>query len=157
NIPWCRLWICRFMDQFTSWEISSKQNKWQGRNITRWRSEEFDRVWKAAETEMDPVKRASLFVKMNDLVIQNIVVIPVAFRPKVTTAGESRLALSRLRSSPRLREACHEEAGCGDHTSGARCVAFPGGPRAGQCRLLDRCCSGARRLRGPQSNSQRRD
>src|SRR5207249_3999456 len=55
----------RFMDQFTSWEVASKENKWQGRNITRWRSDEFDRAWKAAETEMDPVKRAALFVKMN--------------------------------------------------------------------------------------------
>src|SRR5881296_1378497 len=73
----------RFMDQFTSWEIASKENKWQGRNITRWRSDEFDRAWKAAETEMDPVKRATLFVKMNDLVIQNLVVIPVVYRPWV--------------------------------------------------------------------------
>ena len=26
----------RFMDQYTSWEVSSKANKWQGRNIARW-------------------------------------------------------------------------------------------------------------------------
>jgi peptide/nickel transport system substrate-binding protein len=73
----------RFMDQFTSWEVASKENKWSGRNPTRWRNEEFDRTWKAAEAEMDPVKRAPLFVKMNDLVIQNVVVIPVVFRPRV--------------------------------------------------------------------------
>src|SRR5215472_13799482 len=29
-----------FMLQFTPWEIASKENKWQGRNITRWQSEE---------------------------------------------------------------------------------------------------------------------
>jgi peptide/nickel transport system substrate-binding protein len=73
----------RFMDQFVSWEVASKDNKWTGRNPTRWRNEEYDRAWKAAETEMDPVKRAALFVKMNDLVIQNVVVIPVVFRPRV--------------------------------------------------------------------------
>jgi peptide/nickel transport system substrate-binding protein len=73
----------RFMDQFTSWEVSAKDNKFALTNKTRWRSEEYDRAWKAAETEMDPVKRAALFVKMNDLVIQNIVVIPVVFRPRV--------------------------------------------------------------------------
>ena len=73
----------RFMDQFVSWEVASKANKWAGRNPTRWRNEEYDRAWKAAETEMDPVKRAALFVKMNDLVIQNVVVIPVVFRPRV--------------------------------------------------------------------------
>ncbi|PYM66397.1 MAG: peptide ABC transporter substrate-binding protein [Candidatus Rokuibacteriota bacterium] len=73
----------RFMDQFTSWEIASKENKWALTNITRWRNAEYDRAWKAAETEMDPVKRAALFVKMNDLAIQHVVVIPVVFRPWV--------------------------------------------------------------------------
>ncbi len=80
----------RFMDQFTSWEVSSKDNKFALTNKTRWRNEEYDKTWKAAETEMDPVKRAALFVKMNDLVIQNIVVIPVVFRPRVA-AISSRL------------------------------------------------------------------
>jgi peptide/nickel transport system substrate-binding protein len=71
------------MDQFTSWEVAAKANKWAGRNPTRWRNEEYDRTWRAAEQEMDPVKRAPLFVKMNDLVIQHVVVIPVVFRPRV--------------------------------------------------------------------------
>ena len=73
----------RFMDQFCSWEAATKENKWQGRNITRWKNEEYDKTWRAAEAEMDPVKRAVLFVKMNDLVIQDIVVVPVVFRPRV--------------------------------------------------------------------------
>jgi peptide/nickel transport system substrate-binding protein len=75
----------RFMDQFTSAEVASKENKWSGRNITRWRNAEYDRTWKAAEAEMDPVKRAPLFIKMNDLVIQNVVVTPVTWRPRVAT------------------------------------------------------------------------
>ena len=69
-----------FMRQFLSPEVAAKDNKWQGRNITRWRNEEYDRTFNAAETELDPVKRAALFVKMNDLVIQNVVVIPVLWR-----------------------------------------------------------------------------
>ena len=58
-----------FMNQFTSWEVATKENKWQGRNITRWRNEEYDKTFSAAEGELDPVKRAALFIKMNDLVI----------------------------------------------------------------------------------------
>jgi len=72
-----------FMRQFTSWAVAAKGNKWQERNITRWRNEEYDRTYLAAETELDPVKRAALFIKMNDLVIQNVVVIPVVLRPQV--------------------------------------------------------------------------
>jgi peptide/nickel transport system substrate-binding protein len=76
-----------FMNQFTSWEVASKDNKWQGRNITRWKNEEYDKVYRAAEAELDPVKRAALFVKMNELVIQNVVVIPVVFRPRVAAVS----------------------------------------------------------------------
>jgi peptide/nickel transport system substrate-binding protein len=76
-----------FMEQFASWEATSKDNKWQGRNITRWRNEDYDKLWKSAETELDPVKRAALFIQMNDMVINNVVVIPVAWRPRVAAIG----------------------------------------------------------------------
>jgi peptide/nickel transport system substrate-binding protein len=72
-----------FMNQFTSWEVAAKDNKWQGRNITRWRNDEYDKVYRAAEGELDPVKRAALFIKMNELVINDQAVIPVVYRPVV--------------------------------------------------------------------------
>jgi peptide/nickel transport system substrate-binding protein len=72
-----------FMNQFCSWEVATKANKWQGRNITRWRSQEYDDNYKAAQVEIDPVKRAAMFIKANDLVIDNYVVIPVVARPGV--------------------------------------------------------------------------
>jgi len=72
-----------FMNQFTSWEVATKANKWQGRNITRWHSEEYDTAYKASQNELDPVKRAALFIKMNDLACNNHAVIPVVGRPKV--------------------------------------------------------------------------
>jgi peptide/nickel transport system substrate-binding protein len=72
-----------FMNQFASWEVATKDNKWQGRNITRWRSEEYDKTFRAAEGELDPVKRAALFIKMNELAVNNQVVIPVVYRPRV--------------------------------------------------------------------------
>jgi peptide/nickel transport system substrate-binding protein len=76
-----------FMLQFVSWEFASKENKWQGRNITRWRNDEADRLWRAAATEMDPAKRAALFIRMNDLVVQNTAVIPVLWRNAVAGAS----------------------------------------------------------------------
>jgi peptide/nickel transport system substrate-binding protein len=76
-----------FMRSFLSSEIASKANKWQGRNVTRWRSEEYDRIYEAADGELDPVKRAALFIKMNDLLIQNVVVIPVLWRNGVSASS----------------------------------------------------------------------
>ena len=77
----------RFMNQFLTEEISSKANKWSGRNPTRWSNEEYDRTYKAAESEMDPVKRAAMFIKMNDLLVQNVVVIPVLWRARVAAVS----------------------------------------------------------------------
>jgi peptide/nickel transport system substrate-binding protein len=84
-----------FMRQFNSWEAASKENKWQGRNITRWRNEEYDRTYRAAESELDPVKRAALFIKMNDLVVGDPAVIPVVYRPRVSAISRQlRVRLS---------------------------------------------------------------
>ncbi len=57
----------RFIDQFLTEEIASKANKWSGHNPTRWSNEEYNRAYKAAESEIDPVKRAAMFIKMNNL------------------------------------------------------------------------------------------
>ena len=77
----------RFMELFCSWLVASKENKWQGRNIPRWRNDEYDRAYRAAEVELDPVRRAALFVRMNDLVCDDHAVIPVMLRHRVSAIG----------------------------------------------------------------------
>jgi peptide/nickel transport system substrate-binding protein len=86
-----------FMERFVSWDIASKANKWQGQNVVRWRSDEYDRLWRAAEMELDPVKRSALFIRMNDLVIQNAVVVPLLWRNGVSALS---LKLRNADSSP---------------------------------------------------------
>ena len=41
-------------------------------------------MWRSAERELDPVKRASLFIRMNDLVVREGVVIPLLVRNEAT-------------------------------------------------------------------------
>jgi len=81
-----------FMKQFLSEEAASKENKWQGRNITRWRNKEYDDIHKAGQVEVDPVKRAAMFIKLNDMVINDQVVIPVVARPAVQAIGNKLVA-----------------------------------------------------------------
>jgi peptide/nickel transport system substrate-binding protein len=82
-----------FMRQFVSWEIASKANKWQRRNVTRWRNDEYDEAYRASEGELDPVKRAALIIKMNDLVVGDGAVIPIVNR-QWTAAMSFRLRAS---------------------------------------------------------------
>jgi peptide/nickel transport system substrate-binding protein len=82
-----------FMRGFLTAEVASKNNKWQGRNITRWRNTDYDALYRASEHETDLVKRAALFIEMNDLVIKNVVVIPVVYRPLVAAVSNKLHAL----------------------------------------------------------------
>jgi peptide/nickel transport system substrate-binding protein len=83
-----------FLRQFLSSEIASKDNKWQGRNITRWRNDDYDKAHQASEAELDPVKRAALLIAMNDMVVGDPGVIPVVYRPAVS--GMSHQLKARL-------------------------------------------------------------
>ena len=74
----------RFMNQYVSWEMSTRANSWQGRNIVRWSNAEYDAAFRAAEGELDPVKRAALFIRMNDLIVASNHVIPLVARPTVS-------------------------------------------------------------------------
>jgi peptide/nickel transport system substrate-binding protein len=69
-----------FLRRFLSWEASTKDNKWQGRNTTRWQNKEFDDIHKAGQVELDPVKRAAMMIRLNELVVNDHVVIPLIAR-----------------------------------------------------------------------------
>jgi peptide/nickel transport system substrate-binding protein len=72
-----------FMQWFVSWQATGKANKWQGVNRGRWRNDEYDRLYRASEAELDPVKRTALLIAMNDLICREHAVIPVVYRPSM--------------------------------------------------------------------------
>ena len=77
----------RFMDQYLTAEVSQKANKWQGRNICRWMNADYDKMAAAASSELDPVKRAGIYIRMNDMVVNDNFVIPLISRPRVRGAS----------------------------------------------------------------------
>ncbi len=78
------------MLSFVSWEASTRANQWLGVNMVRWQNAEYDAAYRAAETETDAVKRAALFIRMNDLVVRDGYVIPVVAR-QTTRALSTKL------------------------------------------------------------------
>src|SRR5690242_10688856 len=77
------------MRVFASDQIASKENKWQRFNVWRYRNDEYDRIYHASETEMDPVKRAALFIRMNDIVVQDGIVVPIAMRARASALSRT--------------------------------------------------------------------
>ena len=51
------------------------------------RTRHYTESWKQTEGELDPVKRAALFIRMNDLLISDVVVIPVIWRNGVAAVS----------------------------------------------------------------------
>ena len=79
----------RFLNQFTSWEIANKENKWLGRNISRYSDPAADEAYKAAQKELDPAKRAELLIKVNEIFCEANVILPILSRTKVVAAAQS--------------------------------------------------------------------
>lgn len=77
------------MRRYLSKNVATKENKWQGQNFPRWVNKEFDAAIEAAEAEVDPIKRASLYIKANDIMWQDTMVIPVMHRLKVEATSNS--------------------------------------------------------------------
>lgn len=65
-------WLCD--------EIASQKNQWQRPNNGRYCNPEYDKVWEQASKELDPDKRSVLFQRLNTILAQDYVVIPLVRR-----------------------------------------------------------------------------
>ncbi len=79
----------RFMLQLVSWEIANKENKWQGRNISRFSSKEADDAFKEAQNSLDPARRTALFIRMNDIFCGENIIVPVLARTRMAASSNN--------------------------------------------------------------------
>lgn len=70
-----------YMESWTCKSIPQKSNDWTGGNDERWCNPEYDALIEQAKTEFDPVKRQNMFIKLNDMLVEDVVMIPTVWRP----------------------------------------------------------------------------
>ena len=58
-------------------------------NAPRWQNEVYDGLFRAAQRELDPVKRAAQFIRLNDLLVQVGAVIPLIWWADVAAIANS--------------------------------------------------------------------
>ncbi len=80
------------MRAFVSWEAATRANKWQGQNRVRWQDADYDAWFRAAETELDPARRAALFIRMNDRLVASGYVVPVVDRRRLCALRKDLVA-----------------------------------------------------------------
>ncbi|GLR89277.1 peptide ABC transporter substrate-binding protein [Bradyrhizobium iriomotense] len=93
QIPMTQPDPAQHMRRYISANVATKENKWQGQNYPRYVNKEYDATIEAAEGEMDPIKRAALYIKANDILIGDTVFIPVQHRLKVEAAANNLVCI----------------------------------------------------------------
>lgn len=83
-----------YMKIYTCKERATAENNWSGQNYARYCNPEYDKLWEQAAKELDPQKRTQLFVKMNDLLINDVAVIPIVHRAEVVAASNQLTGLN---------------------------------------------------------------
>jgi peptide/nickel transport system substrate-binding protein len=69
-----------YMRNWTCDQIPQMENNWSGENIERWCDPRYDALYAQSTKEFDPEKRQQLFIQMNDMLIENIILIPLVNR-----------------------------------------------------------------------------
>jgi len=72
-------------DSWTTAEIASKANNWLLGNRGRYSNKDLDAIVAQLRTETDAAKRAQLVIRANDLLVQDVAVIPLVQRAVVTS------------------------------------------------------------------------
>ncbi len=78
---------------FTCEEIAQKANNWSGANYSRYCNPAYDELWQQSTTELDPEKRRQLFIQMNDLLVNEVVTMPIINRADVVGVSNTLIGL----------------------------------------------------------------
>jgi peptide/nickel transport system substrate-binding protein len=71
------------MKGWTCGEIAQKANNWSLSNWARYCNSAYDALYQQLATELDPAKRQELFIQMNDLLIEDVALIPLVHQADI--------------------------------------------------------------------------
>lgn len=78
-----------YLAGWTTAQIAQKSNEWRGNNYERYSNPEYDDLYAQYLKETDDDKRTQLVIKMNDILINDVVLIPLVAR-KAPVSGRSK-------------------------------------------------------------------
>lgn len=70
-------------------QIAQKSNEWRGNNYERYSNPEYDALHEQLRRETDPARRRELVIRMNDILVSDVVIIPLVAR-KSPVSGKSK-------------------------------------------------------------------
>ncbi len=86
-----------YMELYACDQIAQKENQWSKENSSRYCNPKYEALLTQLKKETDPEKRKSLFIQMNDLLIEDVALIPLVRRSDAYAIASS---LSGLEFTP---------------------------------------------------------
>jgi peptide/nickel transport system substrate-binding protein len=80
--------------------IAQASNEWSGQNYSRYQNPEYDELFNQVRLETDIEKAAELFIQMNDILIEDVAVVPIVNRSSSTYGISTTLQEANVASSP---------------------------------------------------------
>ncbi len=78
-----------YLAGWTTKEVCSQANQWRCNNPSRYSNPDYDKLIDQLRTETDPAKRKDMTIKANDILINDVVAIPLVARTS-PTSGKSK-------------------------------------------------------------------
>ncbi|PSN18354.1 peptide ABC transporter substrate-binding protein [filamentous cyanobacterium CCP5] len=82
-----------YMGWWTCDKISAQENQWQDPNNARYCNSEYDALWQAASQELDLERRTELLKSMDQLLVEDVAVIPVVHRAIANAVSSTLVGL----------------------------------------------------------------
>jgi peptide/nickel transport system substrate-binding protein len=79
--------------------IAQASNDWSGQNFSRFQNADYDRLFEQVRLETDLEKAAELFIQLNDILINEIVVVPIVNRAAAVSGVSTTLLEANLGTS----------------------------------------------------------
>jgi peptide/nickel transport system substrate-binding protein len=79
-----------YLATWTTAQIAQQSNQWHGNNYHRYSNPQYDQLYQQYKSESDPAKRDQLAIQMNDILVNDVVVIPLVARTQPTD-GKSKV------------------------------------------------------------------
>jgi len=81
--------MARFYSANPLKSIAQRENDWSGLNFCRWQSPAYNALYDRALIELDAQKNADLWIRMNDMVVNEAVCLPLVDRRRVSARGST--------------------------------------------------------------------
>ena len=82
-----------YMERWTCNQVAQAANGWSGLNFGRFCRPAYDRLVAEAGRERDPAARRSLFIRMNDFLIEEVALVPLVNRHNAVGIGRSLMGV----------------------------------------------------------------